>query len=80
VFRFEGLGTSKYSIVTASITELGPDLAPDGPVDLPFVGAAAMSILNVSSGGDGVVYVNINVNYPTDVWVQVSLMIINPST
>jgi hypothetical protein len=74
--RFDNIGTDKYSVVTASITELGP--SGSGPMD-PYLGQANMSILNVVPDDVGNVHVRYNVDWPSDLNVQISMMYISPT-
>ncbi|MEH7457141.1 hypothetical protein V7183_07825 [Bacillus sp. JJ1127] len=63
-------GTTRFSAVFASITELG-DI--DGTHVLkPFQGSASMEILNVVPQDDGTIRVRVNILWDNDLWYRIS--------
>jgi hypothetical protein len=50
---------------------------PNGPLDFPFIGGAAMEIRNVAPRDDGVVDVWIEVDWPVDLNFRYQLLVSN---
>jgi hypothetical protein len=73
-------GVDRRSGVFATITELGNDPHPPTfpyPVDVPFIGAAHMSIRNVAPRDDGVVDLLVQVDWPYDLYLGIQILVCN---
>jgi hypothetical protein len=70
--RMPGIGISEHSCVWGTIAEV--QAPPGEPFDFPFMGDAAMTVMNVAPRHDEVVDVRCQINWDSDLNARLELI------
>jgi hypothetical protein len=71
-YDISGIGVNRTKGVLATISEVA--VGPAGQFDLPFRGAATMSVLDISPQDNGNVLLWVQVNWPSDLNLRIQLI------
>src|SRR5512143_160077 len=71
-YDISGIGVDRTKGVLATISEVA--MGPTGQFDLPFRGAATMSVLNISPQDNGNVLLWVQVNWNADLNLRLQLI------
>jgi hypothetical protein len=66
-------GVTRSSCVLGTITEITG--APGEPISFPFIGEASMAIMNIAPRDDGIVDLWILINWQTDIFFRLQLLV-----